>query len=192
MPVYASSNGNSTFIPHPAGNFPAVCCDVDDLGMIEVTWQGVKKTQHKAELWWYCGQTKEDGTPLLVKRRFTLSLAENSNLRPFLETWRGKKFTAEELKGFDLEKLIGIPCFIQVTHNDTEKGTYANVDAIMTLPGAMKEQAPKLPQDFVRPSVARAEKAAAEAEAQPAGVGAAGGQPAWPGDAFPADDDLPF
>jgi hypothetical protein len=194
MAILASENSNSTFTPHPMGNFASVCCDVDDLGVIETTWQGQKKSQHKVDLWWYCGlQDAESGRPLLVRRRFTLSLAENSNLRPFLENWRGKKFTAEELKGFDLEKLIGVPCFLQVGHNESNGKTYANVDAIMTLPQAM-HPAPALPAGFVRPSVSRREREAKEQATQAQGydpfAAAGNGGGNWP-PTLDSDDGLP-
>jgi hypothetical protein len=36
----------------------------------------------------------------------TVSLASNGNLKPLLESWRGKKFTKEELVGFDLKTIL--------------------------------------------------------------------------------------
>lgn len=192
MAILASENSSSTFTPHPAGNFASVCVDVDDLGMIEVTWQNQKKTQHKVDIWWYCGlQDAENDRPLLVRRRFTLSLSEKGNLRPFLENWRGKKFTAEELKGFDLEKLLNVPAFLQVGHNDSGGKTYANVDAIMTLPAAMLP-APTLPAGFVRPSVARREREAKEAASASPSYDpfASQGAAPWP-PSMDSDDGLP-
>src|SRR5262249_26776088 len=51
-------------------------------------------------------------------------------LRPFLEQWRGRDFTPEELQGFNLAKLKGANCLLTVQHKDTDKGdTWANVVA---------------------------------------------------------------
>lgn len=64
-----------------------------------------------------------------VNAFMTASLHPKSKLRPFLEHWRGRKFTDEEAKSFNLEALIGAPAQIQVIHNDG----YANVASIMPL-----------------------------------------------------------
>ena len=53
-----------------------------------------------------------------------------------MESWRGRRFTAEELKGFDLKNVLGKPCQIQVINESSKDGTrtYAKVGAIMALP----------------------------------------------------------
>jgi hypothetical protein len=165
--IIASNSGGGTFTPHPEGQYPAVCADVQDLGLVQTTWQGQTKSKHMIYVYFYCGQRKEDGTPLLVRERFTLSLNENARLRPFLENWRGRKFTAEEEKGFDVEKLIGAPAFLQIAHNAANDGkVYANVQTIMRIPQGL--EAPKLPADFVRPS----QRPPREEASRPAAVGA--------------------
>lgn len=160
MPIIASDSSR-TFTPHPAGAFPGTCVDVHDLGVIEVTFQGRSKQQHKVDVYFFCGQwgQKDNGErfPLTVRKRFTLTLNEQGNLRPFLESWRGKKFTKEELRGFDLEVLIGAPAFLQVSHNETEKGTFANIDVIMRIPQGQRP--PGIPEGFVRMKDRKAEEA---------------------------------
>lgn len=153
MPIVASKTEGGSFTPHPEGQFPAVCCDLHDLGMMKVTWQGQEKQQRKCDVYFFCGEYREhDGKriPLLVRERFTVSLSDNARLRKFLEAWRGRKFTPEEEKGFDLETLLLAPAFLQVTHNESNGNTYANISTIMRLPKGMP--APDLPADFVRPS----------------------------------------
>jgi hypothetical protein len=82
-------------------------------------------------------------------KRYTLSLHEKANLRRELETWRGKKFTAEEGEGFDLEKLLGANCQLQVIHNEKDDGTvYANVQAIV--PAGRGLEKLSIPPDYVR------------------------------------------
>lgn len=134
MSIIASDSGSS-FTPAPEGTWMAVCADVVDLGMVE-TMYGNK---HKIRLVWQlepeAGKTSE-GKPLDARARFNLSLHEHSSLRPFLEAWRGKKFSAEELKGFDLEVLIGVCCQLQILHEVKGDKTYANVTAIMPYPRA--------------------------------------------------------
>lgn len=190
MPIIASSNGGGSFTPHPEGQYPTICADVHDLGMMEVTWEGVKKRQHKIDIYFFCGEfVEKEGKkiPLMVRDRFTLSLNEASKLRPFLESWRGKKFTPEEEGGFDVERLILAPAFIQVSHNETPKGVFANIDTIMKLPKGMP--VPEIPVDFVRLCFR---------EPKPAAVGAAASSgPSYddyPTADYPEDDSdsLPF
>jgi len=45
MPIIAKAG--ATFIPAPAGTHPAICCDVVDLGEVEVTFQGKTQRKHK-------------------------------------------------------------------------------------------------------------------------------------------------
>lgn len=126
--IIAKSN-KGEFTPAPEGLWGAVCCDVVDLGMQESQWG----ESHRVEIRW---QLEDDDPksdkPYMVFRRFRLSLHEKSTLRPLLEAWRGRKFSAEELEGFDLEKLIGVNCQVQVVHNIKAGGeTYANVQAVV-------------------------------------------------------------
>jgi hypothetical protein len=147
MPIMAKAGGN--FVPHPEGQFSATCIDVHDLGLIETSWQGVPKLAHKIDLYYWSGEYRDGSdTPLTVRMRFTLSLAASSALRPFLEAWRGREFTADELEGFDLETLIGAPALLQVTHRESNGKLFANITSIMRLPKGMK--APGVPKGYVR------------------------------------------
>ncbi len=77
---------------------------------------------------------------MCIYKRYTLSLHENASLRKDLENWRGKKFTEEELQGFDLEKLLGVNALITVVHSQGADGkTYSNIAAVSKL---MKGMAP--------------------------------------------------
>ena len=77
--------------------------------------------------------------PRIVNKRYTVSLNEKAALRKDLESWRGRKFTAEELAGFDIDVLLGKPCQIQMVHSasKTTGKTYANVQSIMGCPKGM-------------------------------------------------------
>ena len=122
------------FQPAPEGLHRAVCVDVVDLGMLETDFG----RKHKVMLSWQL-EERMDGTgkPFLVSKRYTLSLHKKSALRPDLESWRGKPFSEEEISGFDLEKLLGVNCQLNVVHNKTAEGTYANVSAVVPAPKGM-------------------------------------------------------
>lgn len=147
MPIYASAGSGTKFTPAPAGTHAAVCCDVRDLGVVKVEWQGQTKQQHKVLISWQIDEARDDGKPYLVSRRYTLSLHEKAGLRKDLEAWRGRKFTEDELHRFDVETIIGKPCLLNLIHAQSGGDTYANVAAVMALPRTMP--APQV-RDYVR------------------------------------------
>lgn len=135
------------FVPHPEGQVRAVCVDVVDLGMVDTTFQNKSKKKHKCRIVFQTEAKMEDGKPFLLMARYTVSLNEKGWLRPFLESWRGKSFDPEELKGFDLETLIGVNAVVQVVHKKEGEKTYANISAIMK---PMKGMKPLQATDYVR------------------------------------------
>jgi hypothetical protein len=117
------------FTPAPEGLHQAVCCDVIDLGMMDTPW-GRKE---KVRLRWQLDEASPDtGKRFDVSGIYTKSLSPKANLRQMLETWRAKRFSEPELQGFDLEKLLGVNCQVQVIHKAGEEGqVYANVLAVV-------------------------------------------------------------
>lgn len=150
MSLIASDSGNADFKRVPPGVFAARCFSVIDLGTQETEFQGEIKHQRKVQIGWELYGEAEDGTPLTtddgepmsISKRYTLSLSEKSKLRPDLEAWRGKPFTEEELKGFDLQALLGVSCFLNITHTEKNNKTYSNVASITPLPKAIRENLP--------------------------------------------------
>jgi hypothetical protein len=136
----------SDFTPCPEGLWPAVAGDIVDLGMVATQW-GEK---HKVQIRWFAAAEprRNDGKPYMVSKKYTLSLHEKASLRQMLEVWRGKKFTEDELDGFDLETLIGVQCQIQVAHGQGDEGPYAFPQVILKAP---KNARPvDVPNDYVR------------------------------------------
>lgn len=169
----------------PAGQHNAVCVDFVDLGMEQVEWKGTVKHQHKCRIVWELEATTEDGRRFVVGRKFTASLDEKSALRPFLEAWRGKAFTAAELKGFDSENLVGVGALIQIVHKTVGDRTYDNVNAIMLPPKGLKWL--EAAEADGKPVYVRVKDRPAP---EPAMVAVAAGDP---GPLYPDDDDdLPF
>jgi hypothetical protein len=123
----------SKFTPAPEGLHLAVACDVVDLGM-QTTPFGEK---HQIDIWWQLEARNPDtGDRFVVRKRYTASLHEKAGLTKDLVLWRGKPFTPEERKGFDLEKLLGACCQLQTVHKVTDDGkTFTNVAAVFTAGG---------------------------------------------------------
>jgi hypothetical protein len=76
---------------------------------------------------------------LVVSRKFTPSLADKAALRAFLVAWRGKQFTNDELMGFSLKNIIGAWCMINISHEDRDGKTYANITGVSGVPSAIKK-----------------------------------------------------
>ena len=144
MPIFAREP-DSKFSPCPEGLFQAVCMDVVDLGMMVTQWGDKPKVRI---VWQVDEEDPQTGKRYDVRALYTLSLSDKATLRKHLEAWRGRKFTGPELRGFDLENLIGANCQIQIIHHISDEGkTFANVQAIVPA----NAKAPKLvPDRYVR------------------------------------------
>jgi hypothetical protein len=69
----------------------------------------------------------------VISESYTLSTDKKSNLRKHLAAWRGKDFTEDEAKVFDVAKVCGAMALLSITHKPSRDGskTYANITAIM-------------------------------------------------------------
>jgi hypothetical protein len=74
--------------------------------------------------------------PLVISKEYTLSMNEKANLRKDLKSWRGKDFTDEEAKKFDITNLLGVSCMLNVIHVTSKDGSkqYASISGITPLP----------------------------------------------------------
>jgi hypothetical protein len=145
MAILARDN-QTQFTPAPEGLHQAVCVDVVDRGMVKTQWGEKHQIQIRWQLECVNDETKKRHMAVAT---FTNSLNEKANLRKSLKAWMGRDFTPDELdKGFDLERLIGANCQIQIIHNLASNGkTYGNVQAIVRLG---KGQAKMEAEDYIR------------------------------------------
>ena len=115
----------------PNGLQPAVCVDVRDLGTIETKFGDKQMILMVFEL----AATNEHSDRYLLQKRYTKSLHQKSNLRADLERWRGRSFQKKTLaRGFNLEKVIGVPAMVYIEHRETDRGTWAHIDSILPAP----------------------------------------------------------
>jgi hypothetical protein len=151
MSLTASDRGGGDYQIPPEGNHVARCVRVIDLGTQRDSYMGKPKIMHKAMVAWELPDEKavfdeERGEePFLVSKEYTVSLGERANLRHDLEAWRGKQFTEAELKAFDISKLIGAACMVNVVHRTSKNNrNYASITAVTPLPkGVKKADVPK-------------------------------------------------
>jgi len=147
MSLFISASGGGNFPerkPLEAGAYAAVCDMVVDLG-VQPSPGGQFAPKRTVVLRFQIPEirveiTKDGETkslPAVISRTVGLSLNEKSTLYGLLTSWRGKAFTPDELKKFDLGKVAGKPAFINVTHSVKGDRTYANLTSIMPLPKSM-------------------------------------------------------
>ena len=114
-----SDNGGTSFEQPPTGSHAARCISIIDLGTQRSTYEGEVQIKHQVIVRWELANellTIGDfaGKPFTVSKFYTASLHEKAGLRKDLASWRGRDFTAEELKGFDMKSILGKPCMLSV------------------------------------------------------------------------------
>lgn len=156
MAFIASDTGGGNFKTVPAGVFIGRCWELIDLGtQTNETGLYAGKSDHKIKIGFELFGEEEDGTPLTIMvegkgempltitKDYTVSLHEKANLRKELEAWRGKPFTEEEAKGFDVSKLIGAYAMVNVTHKTNAQGKVrANISGLSPIPSALRNAKP--------------------------------------------------
>lgn len=146
MPIIATTNSQPKELI-PAGNYFARCYQMIQIGHVKEVIMGQVKTLNKVRIGWELPTemrvfNKERGEqPLVIDQEFTLSMHEKSNLRKILASWRGRDFTIEEAGSFDITKLLGKPCMLNIIHkpgvSDPTK-IYEKIGSVSPLPKGTK------------------------------------------------------
>lgn len=136
-----AKNNSTTFELTPAGNHIARCYAMVQIGTVKEEFKGEVKNLHKVRITWelplelHIFNQEKGEQPFSISKEYTLSMHEKAVLRADLSSWRGKAFTDDEAKAFDITKLLGVPCFLNVVHKVSKNGNvYAHVAAITPLP----------------------------------------------------------
>ena len=127
MTKIVAKNSENEYPKVPTGVHNARCIRVIDLGTQRNDYQGQITWKRQALIIWELPQQLSNDVPMTISKFYTLSLHEKSNLSMDLVSWRGRPFTETEKKGFDITKLIGIPCQLNVMHNEKGKEKISSV-----------------------------------------------------------------
>ena len=130
--------------PIPAGLHQAVCFSVVDTGTRHN--DAFDKDVHEVVLGFEIPSVRikfeRDGQeiegPRVTSKTYTISLHDKAKLCQDLISWRGKAFTTAEKAGFDISKLVGVNCQLQMLHRESDGKTYANINSI--LPAAVGQK----------------------------------------------------
>lgn len=145
MGLVAKDSGD--FLTVPAGMHLARCYRIIDLGTQKSEYMGKEKYLPKVMIQFEVHGEDDQGNPLLtqdgrplsIAKSFTVTLSEKSNLRKDLQMWRGRDFTAQELRGFELKNVLGAWAMLTVTHTESNGKTYTNIAGINPVPANMKK-----------------------------------------------------
>ncbi|TPE44960.1 phage replication initiation protein, NGO0469 family [Pontibacter mangrovi] len=136
----AESSGSST-PPIEAGNYLARCFSMVLLGTFDDEYQGKVSKRTKVRISFELPTEmhvykEEDGEqPRIISKEYNFSMNEKASMRKDLENWRGKKFTDEEASKFNIAKLLGVPCMLNVIQKVSKSGnTYSVISSISPLP----------------------------------------------------------
>lgn len=158
--IAKDSGGGGDFKKVPPGVYVARCFSLIDMGTQLSDGQYGQKEQHKIRIGFEVFGEDDQGAPLTVvldgkempltiNKTYTLSLHEKAGLRKDLAAWRGRDFTDEEAKGFDISKLLNVYCMLNVTTSENNGKTYTNIAGITPLPQALKNAKPEAVHELV-------------------------------------------
>lgn len=147
MIITGSNSERKQFQIAPAGTHLARLYRIIDLGTQMRDYEGKVTMSRKAKFFWELhGEDAAgkpllttEGKPLIQSKEYTLSLGEKANLRRDLEAWRGKAFSEDELKGFDIKTVLGQFCMINISHRDKGDVTYADLKGVSAVPAIYKK-----------------------------------------------------
>ena len=153
MAFIAKDSGGGNFKKVPPGAYIGRCFSLIDLGTQFTDGQFGPKSQHKIKIGFELFGEDDNGEPLTIdmdgkempltiSKSYTVSLHEKAGLRRDLAAWRGKDFTDEEAKAFDVSKLLGAYAMVNVTTSETNGKTYTNIAGLTPIPGALKNAKP--------------------------------------------------
>jgi len=146
MPILKKSEGSFTLIE--PGTHPARCYGMVSLGTQPANNPKFKSSFKVVLLFEFPENRIEvDGVSKPMMTSHFLNAYLGSEVKPsktnlFLSAWRGRAFTDVELGGFDLSKVVGAPCLLNIIHTTRNGKTREEIASIMPLPKTMKAAPP--------------------------------------------------
>jgi hypothetical protein len=147
MATYPAKGGKE-FAKVSAGTHMAVCTLVADVGLQPGSGKfpdpKIKiylRFEIPSERIAYEKDGQQVEGPAVIYHNWNASMNAKATMRKHIESWRGAKFSDAEAEQFDVRKLLGQSCMLQVIH--TEDGQYANVANIMAPPKGMPKLKPE-------------------------------------------------
>ncbi len=126
---------SGSFENPPTGTHVGRAIKIIDIGTQRSEYMGEPTVRRQIIFGWELPNTlMKDGRPFTISRFYTASKNEKATLRIHLEAWRGRAFTDEELKNFDLKNVLDKTCYLSIVE---DKGKI-KVGGVMQLPKEIK------------------------------------------------------
>ena len=145
MAIIAKSSGETSQRELiPAGTYLARCYSMVHLGTVKQSYLGEDKWTNLVRITWElptelrCFNADKGEQPCVISKEVTLSMNEKSTLRAVLTGWRGKAFSEDEAKEFDVAKLLGKPCMISIFHQASKSNPEKVYERIASISPVMK------------------------------------------------------
>ena len=123
MSRYSTDSGGGGGFKPEFGIHNVICCQLVDFGTTDKEWKGkIVGKVNKINIGFEFvdieleGENGDKYHPVWGVQE-TNSLKSKANLRGLLEGWRGRAFSEEELKSFDLNVLLGLSCALVIGPN---------------------------------------------------------------------------
>jgi hypothetical protein len=148
MSLLATTRNGKTFEKADSGMYHGILADIQDLGPVTTTYQGISKTQEMVRFIWVLDKSGKEG-PLTVSQKLGKNLHEKSNL---YKTVKQILNAAPPLQ-LDLETLVGsVRQLLVVRETSGTPGTqdfkdFSNVQGIVPAQAGVTVA---LPQGFLR------------------------------------------
>lgn len=140
-------SGSKNFeLPAP-GTYFGRCYSLAFLGTAPETIKGVTSMKKKLRISWELPTEKtvfkegDEPKPFAVHRILNESTSEKSDVFKILNAWTSGKVNKDTIKNFDLEKILGQPCLLNITHKISTKDSsqkFLEVTGISPVPKGMQ------------------------------------------------------
>lgn len=139
MPINATRS-DQNYDPIPAGTHVGRIYQIIHIGTVEYLYKGETKRANKARITFELPNLKqvfkegEEAKPRVISQDYTLSTGERANLRKLIEAVVGTALSDDEAARFDIEKLAGSACLLNIQHKDKKDGgSFALIAGTMPL-----------------------------------------------------------
>lgn len=106
-----------------AGTHQARCYQIIPIGKVKDIYNGKEELKDKIRFQFELPLELIDGRyPKTVYKEFNLPLKKGFGLVPFLEAWRGKEYSLEEIKKIALSKVLGQTAMLTIVPHISAKG----------------------------------------------------------------------
>jgi hypothetical protein len=146
---FFANKATRTFELPPEGvSLPATLIEVENLGLVSVTFEGKTKEVPMVRFKWQTDATDSDGAPFQIWERLTNSLHPKSKLVPRLGDLLGYRPGRDATVSF--RALEGIRANLIVKHNTTK--TYANLAVVIRTPTPKEKERQRHDTSFPPPN----------------------------------------